>query len=201
MRTIRNNQPATPAKIPGPASRLGFRGFPLKHTSTFDTLNLLYRDHHRWLRGWLRHKLGNAEDAADLAQDAFMRVLRSRNAPEIREPRHYLATIAKGLMVDLFRRRALENEYLAALAHLPEPEWPSPEVRALAVEALMEIDSMLAGLGNRVRQVFLLSQCDGLTYKEIAAQTGLALRTVNKYMAQAMEHCCLYRLQQGKTTP
>jgi len=173
----------------------------LSQTLTSDTIAVLYQAHHGWLRGWLRHKLGNPDDAADLAQDAFMRVLKARNAPEIREPRHYLATIAKGLMVDLFRRRALENEYLAALAHLPEPAWPSPEVRALAVEALMEIDSMLNGLGNRVRQVFLLSQCDGLTYKEIAAQTGLALRTVNKYMAQAMEHCCLYRLQQGKTTP
>jgi len=46
-----------------------------------------------------------------------------------------------------------------------------------------------------VREVFLLAQCDGLTYREIAAQTGLALRTVNKYMALAMEHCCLYRMQ------
>lgn len=159
----------------------------------------LYADHHSWLHAWLRRKLGNADDAADLAQDAFMRVLRARNALEIREPRHYLSTIAKGLVVDLFRRRALEAEYLAVLAHLPEPEWPSPETRALAVEALMEIDTMLNGLGSRVRQVFLLSQCDGLTYQEIAAQTGLGLRTVNKYMALAMEHCCLYRLLRAKT--
>jgi RNA polymerase sigma-70 factor (ECF subfamily) len=157
----------------------------------------LYCQHHHWLSGWLRHKLGNPEDAADLAQDAFMRVLKARNAAEIREPRSYLTTVAKGLVVDLFRRRTLETEYLAALAHLPEPEWPSPEVRAMAVEALLEIDAMLDGLGRRVRDVFLLSQCDGLTYKQIAVQTGLALRTVNKYMARAMEHCCLYRLQQS----
>ncbi|MBW7902139.1 MAG: sigma-70 family RNA polymerase sigma factor [Rhodocyclaceae bacterium] len=162
-----------------------------------DPLSTLYRDHHGWLSGWLRRRLGNADDAADLAQDAFMRVLKARNAAEIREPRHYLTAIAKGLVVDLFRRRSLEAEYLAALARLPEPEWPSPEVRALAVEALMEVDAMLEGLGSRVRQVFILSQCDGLTYKEIAAQTGLALRTVNKYMAAAVEHCCLYRLQRA----
>lgn len=168
----------------------------MSHAVTSDAISLLYSQHHHWLSGWLRHKLGNPEDAADLAQDAFMRVLKARNATEIREPRSYLTTVAKGLMVDLFRRRTLETEYLAALAHRPEPEWPSPEVRAMAVEALLEIDSMLEGLGRRVRDVFLLSQCDGLTYKEIAAQTGLAVRTVNKYMALAMEHCCLYRLQQ-----
>lgn len=164
-----------------------------------ESLSVLYADHHGWLRGWLRHRLGNPDDAADLAQDAFMRVLKARNAADIQEPRHYLATIARGLMVDLFRRRSLEAEYLAVLARLPEPEWPSPETRALAVEALLEIDAMLEGLGSRVRQVFLLSQCDGLTYKDIAAQTGLALRTVNNYMASAMEHCCLYRLQHMKT--
>lgn len=169
----------------------------MRHAVTSDAISLLYCQHHHWLSGWLRHKLGNPEDAADLAQDAFMRVLKARNAAEIREPRSYLTTVAKGLMVDLFRRRTLETEYLAALTHLPEAEWPSPEVRAMAVEALLEIDAMLDGLGRRVRDVFLLSQCDGLTYKEIAVQTGLALRTVNKYMARAMEHCCLYRLQQS----
>ncbi|MCP2821025.1 RNA polymerase subunit sigma-24, partial [Salmonella enterica subsp. enterica serovar Typhimurium] len=29
----------------------------------------LYRGHHGWLQGWLRRKLGDAMDAADIAQD------------------------------------------------------------------------------------------------------------------------------------
>lgn len=160
------------------------------------TLHTLYSDHHGWLSGWLRRKLGNRFDAADLAQDTFVRVMRARNAQDIREPRQYLATIARGLVVDLYRRRALEEHYLELLASLPEPQWPSPETRALILETLLEIDAMLAGLGGRVRQAFLLSQCDGLTYPQIAAQLGISVRTVNKYMATAMEHCCLYRLHQ-----
>ena len=45
-------------------------------------LHALYRDHHGWLYGWLRRRLGNAADAADLAQDAFLRLLiRPRPAP------------------------------------------------------------------------------------------------------------------------
>ena len=36
---------------------------------------LLYSDHHGWLVGWLRRRLGNPCDAADLAQDTFVRVL------------------------------------------------------------------------------------------------------------------------------
>ena len=38
-------------------------------------IETLYGDHHGWLRGWLRKKLGNAFDAADLAHDTYVRIL------------------------------------------------------------------------------------------------------------------------------
>src|ERR1700756_5510846 len=37
--------------------------------------HVLYEDHHCWLQGWLRRRLGNAADAADLAHDAFLRLI------------------------------------------------------------------------------------------------------------------------------
>ncbi|SDO04684.1 sigma-70 family RNA polymerase sigma factor [Pseudomonas jinjuensis] len=154
-------------------------------------LHTLYSEHHGWLQGWLRRRLDNASDAADLAQDTFFRILKARNAAKIREPRDYLATIAKGLMIDHFRRRSLEQAYLDTLALLPEEEHPSPETQALLFEALMEIDRMLDGLGAKVKCTFLLAQLDGLTYAQIAERQGISLRTVNNHMARAMEHCCL----------
>jgi RNA polymerase sigma-70 factor (ECF subfamily) len=41
----------------------------------------LYTTHHGWLQGWLRKKVGNAFDAADLAQDTFVRLLTAPAAP------------------------------------------------------------------------------------------------------------------------
>src|SRR3546814_4546759 len=59
-----------------------------------DAAHGLYRDHRGWLDGWLRRKLGNACDAADLVQDTFVRVLRHRaELAMVREPRAYLTTI------------------------------------------------------------------------------------------------------------
>ena len=58
-------------------------------------LHALYSSHHGWLQGWLRHKLGNAGEAADLAQDTFVSVLTNGTAPQIREARPFLATIAR----------------------------------------------------------------------------------------------------------
>src|SRR5690606_12072999 len=112
-----------------------------------DPVHGLYRDHHGWLDGWLRKKLGNACDAADLAHDTFVRVLRHRaGLAELREPRAYLTTIAKRLLANHYRRRSLEDAYMEALAALPEPQTPSPEQRALILEALHAIDAMLDAL-------------------------------------------------------
>jgi len=64
-----------------------------------ESIERLYSDHHSWLLGWLRGRLGNAFDAADLAQDTFVRVLLRRPLPPLRQPRSYLSTIARGLVV------------------------------------------------------------------------------------------------------
>ncbi|MCW5618761.1 MAG: hypothetical protein KIS65_06080 [Nitrosomonas sp.] len=37
-------------------------------------IHVLYTDHHSWLYSWLRRKLGNACDAADLAHDTLLRL-------------------------------------------------------------------------------------------------------------------------------
>nr|WP_315244782.1 sigma-70 family RNA polymerase sigma factor [uncultured Albidiferax sp.] len=155
------------------------------------SIETLYGDHHGWLQGWLRRKLGNPCDAADLAQDTFVRVLSKREAPQVLEPRAYLGTIAKGLVADFFRRQSLERAYLDVLASLPAAHLPSAETQAILLEALTAIDAMLDGLPPLVRQAFLLSQLDGMAYADIATQLGISVRTVNNYMAKAIAHCYL----------
>jgi RNA polymerase sigma-70 factor (ECF subfamily) len=158
-------------------------------------VNDLYCDHHGWLKGWLRKRLSNSFDAADLAQDTFVRVIKARSALDIREPRPYLSMIAKGLLVDLFRRRSLEQSWLEALAAMPQEQQPSLEEQAILLQALVEIDRLLQGLGPKVKQTFILSQFDGLTYPQIAERLNISVRSVNNYMAKAMEHCCLMQIQ------
>ncbi|SFP34303.1 RNA polymerase sigma-70 factor, ECF subfamily [Variovorax sp. PDC80] len=151
----------------------------------------LYSNHHGWLQGWLRRKLGCPHNAADLAQDTFVRVLGKKEPVAAAEPRAYLATIAHGLVVDFHRRRALERAYLETLAALPEPQSPSLEERAIVLEALSAIDAMLDGMKPAIRQAFILSQLEGLTYAQIAQRLQVTVRTVNNYMLKALEHCYL----------
>ena len=167
-------------------------------SSRVQTVDSIYRDHHRWLRGWLMNKLGCTERAADLAQDTYVRLLqhgeRTGSLPQIREPRAYLSTIAGRLVYDFFRRQALEKAYLEALQQLPGPVVPSLEEQHQIREALNELDQILNNLQPQVREVFLLSQLEGCTYAEIARQLGISDRTVKRHMAFAFEECIMVML-------
>ncbi|CAH1903822.1 putative RNA polymerase sigma factor FecI [Candidatus Nitrotoga sp. HW29] len=158
-------------------------------------IHILYTDHHSWLYGWLRRKLGNACHAADLAQDTFMRVLTRQQPLYLDEPRAYLSTIARGLVVDHWRRRELELAWLEILAVLPETEEPSPEMRLIFLETLIEIDRLLDSLKPQVRTAFLLAQLDGLTCPQIAEHLGVSLSTVERYIAKALRGCYALRFE------
>jgi RNA polymerase sigma-70 factor (ECF subfamily) len=154
-----------------------------------EAIHTLYSNHHSWLKGWLRRRVDCCEQAADLSHDTFVRVLRAGIAAQIEEPRSYLAKVAGGLVVDFFRRRAIEQAYLGVLAGLPQAEVPSLETQAIVVESLVRIEAMLEGLKPKVREAFLLAQLEGLTYPQIAERLDISLRTVSNYMTLAFDHC------------
>ena len=160
-----------------------------------DSVHTLYSNHHGWLHSWLRSKLGNAADAADLAQDTFVRLLQRRESLELSAPRAFLRTVARGLVIDHWRREELHRAYLEALAHLPEAQTPSPETRELLLELLERIARMLDGLKPKVRRAFLLAQCEGLSHKQIAEHMGISLRSVERHVADALYHCYLLRYE------
>ncbi|MEG0636461.1 MAG: sigma-70 family RNA polymerase sigma factor [Pseudomonas sp.] len=153
----------------------------------------LYHAHHNWLTGWLRQRLGCPHNAADLAQDTFMRLLQARETPELKEPRAFLTTVAKRVLFNHYRRQDVERAYYQALAQLPEELAPSEEHRAIIFETLLELDRLLDGLAPRVKRAFLMAQVDGLSYGEIAAQLNISLATVKRDLNKAAMRCYFAR--------
>lgn len=159
-------------------------------SSASDPITELYSQNHGWLLGWLRSKLGNSFDAADVAQDTYVRVMVSGRLPaQVEQSRAYLVRIAKHLVVDLYRRRRLEHAYTEALMLVPPAHAPSLEEQRIVLETLCQLDAALDRLPVRVREAFLLSQFDGLTYSAIAQQLGVSVGSVRKYMLQAAQAC------------
>lgn len=163
-----------------------------------DALANMYTLHNGWLVAWLQRKFGDRHDSADIAQDTFTRLLANARAhaiPDIREPRAYLTTVARRLMINHLERQSLEQAYLASLQSLPEETVLSVETRAILLETLAQLDALLNELPAKVRTAFLLSQLEGLSYEDIAAQMQLSVRTVTRYMAQGFKQCLRVMLE------
>ena len=161
---------------------------PLNHA-----VHALYTEHHGWLFGWLRKKLGCPHNAADLSHDTFVRILTSRDAlGGMREPRAFLTTTARHLIIDRARRRHLEDTYLRELAltvEMMEQCQQSPEQILVTLEALEQIAFVLDGLALNARQAFLLYFLEGLRQSEIASRLGISERMVRKHLMQALLQC------------
>lgn len=157
-------------------------------------MHTLYSHHHGWLFNWLRKKLGCAHSAADVAQDTFVRIIASRDALlGVSEPRAYLTTTAKRLIVDRARRQVLEQAYLAELSLMADANagFPSPEEILESLQALQQISAALDGISVKAREAFMLHYLDGQTHAAVAAHLGVSTKMVQKYLIQALVACQL----------
>lgn len=165
---------------------MGMAELQLRPQRAFQTL---YRDHAHWLEGWLSRQVRSRCDAADLMQDTFVRIIGRDSLASIESARGYLRTVAHGLLLNHRRRKRLERLYLDALACLPELTTAAPEVSAIALDTLIEIDSKLDGLPPKARQAFLLSKLEGLDHAQIAARLDVSISSVRKYLFAAVRSC------------
>ncbi|MGP1717604.1 MAG: sigma-70 family RNA polymerase sigma factor [Methylophilus sp.] len=152
-------------------------------------LHHLYSHHHGWLKAWLRKKLSCQHAAADLAQDTFVRLIVSEKRPLPEQSRAYLTQIAKGLMIDLYRRQRLELAYQEWLLQLPSVDTPSPEQQVIVLQTLIQFDKVMGQLPGKVRETFMLSRFEHLTYSEIADRLDISVAAVRKYMLKATLAC------------
>lgn len=152
-------------------------------------VHALYSNHHGWLYGWLRKKLGCSHRAADLAHDTFVRLLTREEPVAIQEPRAFLTTVAQRVLANHWRREQIERAYLDVLARVPEALVPSPEEHAILLKTLVEIDCLLDGLPALAKRAFLHAQLDDMTHAEIAAELGISISTVKRHLVRAGTQC------------
>ena len=157
--------------------------------SSIDTRNInhFYQTNHPWLFQLFNRKLSNNADAADLAHDAFIRLMtRPKLFDSNSGARAYLSHMARGMCTDLWRRQQIEYAFYQALAECELEYVQSAEYEYTIIQTLIQVDNMLAKLPEKVARAFWLSQLEGKRYQEIAIELEVSERMVKKYMAQAM---------------
>jgi len=165
---------------------------PAASESRLESVESLYSDHHGWLRGWLRRKLGCHELAADVAHDTFLKILTLQpSISGLREPRAFLTTLASRLMIDNARHQKIEQAYLAELAIVNESTQfaPAPESVLMAIQALHQFSDALEAMPSKARDAFLLHYIEEYSQPEVAQRLGVSIRMVQKYLAQALIQC------------
>ncbi|RQO33536.1 RNA polymerase subunit sigma [Herminiimonas sp. KBW02] len=165
---------------------------PAASDPRLDSVKTLYSDHHGWLHGWLRRKLGCHDMAADLAHETFLKLLAGQIATAgLREPRAFLTTLASRLLIDLTRHQKIEQAYLAELALVMESAdcAPTPESILMAIQALKQFSDVLEDMPPKVREAFVLHYIDERSQPDISKQLGVSVRMVQKYLAQALVKC------------
>ncbi len=150
------------------------------------------------LLGWLRRHLADPAEVEDVLQDVFYElVLAYRLSKPIEQVGAWLFRVARNRLTDLFRRRRTENvgdrePVGAGTVPAWEERLPSREAGPEAVYAhallLDEIDQALAELPAEQREVFLAHEVEGLSFREMAALSGVGINTLLSRKHYAVLH-------------
>ena len=144
----------------------------------------------RSLVRYLRDLLRRREDAEDVAQETYLRLLGAgsleRSEAHIRA---FMFRAATNLAYDRFRQRRTRGPHDDAELLALSDDTPSAE-RVVAMEqAVAIVERTLLELPPRCRQVFLLRTSHEWSYEAIAARLGVSKRTVEREMQTALDAC------------
>lgn len=139
----------------------------------------LFRDHHDRVYRVARRMTGSAEDAEDVLQTVFLRILR-REEPPLRseDAASYLHRAATNASLDLLRRRKAARSESIEDADRFEDHQPRPDVRQEGDEVRAKVRAALAAMNPRAAEIFVLRYFDGYGNREIARLLNTSWSTI-----------------------
>jgi RNA polymerase sigma-70 factor (ECF subfamily) len=158
-------------------------------------LTSAWHEHEAELRGWLRHRLGNAADAEDLLQDVFLKAMRQgERFCAITNARAWLYEVARNALADRLR-------LVRATVALPDDLSADIE-EAAAVDSLAAcLPRVLSELSPEDREAITLCDLERLPQQEYARRKGLSLagaksrvQRARKRLREQLTQACQVRL-------
>jgi RNA polymerase sigma-70 factor, ECF subfamily len=153
----------------------------------------LLRQYERPLYGYIYHLMsGNADDAADLLQETFIKVYRA--LPRIPENVNFpawLYRVARNCCLDEIRRRrrarwtVWDGDQGGAMADRIGGE--DPEQVVLDREGNSDVKAVLARMSHRNREALILRECEGMSCEELGAVFGISRKAVKSMLFRARD--------------
>ena|SRR3984957_5231513 len=151
------------------------------------------------LRNFIRKHVADTSDAEDIVQEVFYELLEAyRLMKPVEHVTAWLFRVARNRMIDLFRKKKPDslNEPVIASEDgdtllledlLPSAE-ASPEAAYARNMLLDALEDAIEELPAAQREVFIAHELTGLSFKEIAAETGLSVNTLLSRKHYAVLH-------------
>lgn len=151
----------------------------------------LFREHNRTLVRFLDAKLQNEQEAREMAQEAYVRLLELGRTGAVGFLRAYLFRIAFNLAMDRIRSRKSRSRLDAAKLQPIEDmfEQSVVEQHVLAADELRMFRTSLDELSETHRQALVMNRVDGLSTAEIGRRLGKSERMVRRYVVHALVYC------------
>lgn len=150
-----------------------------------------YQQNYQWLYSWLNRTLrANKHSIEDIMQDTFLKIfIHADSGEKIKEPRPYLATIAKNIILNQIRRKKIEEDYLRLLAEQEEALDCSPEQIVTVLEILHRVADILARLPERQRLAMIMHYIEEMPQTAIASRFAVSRKTIQLDLAKALLFC------------
>ena len=152
----------------------------------------LFAEHRGALQAFLYRRVRRRPDAAELAQEVYVRLLRVPDIGAIRDPGAYLYTVASNLARDHARRERTEGTVLDVddpLVYEQLAVLPGFAGQLDAEQLVKRLRAVLHQLPPKCHAALVMQYWQGLSYEEIAQRLGVSTHMVKKYLSQAMAHC------------
>lgn len=151
-----------------------------------ELIGKLFREHNRALIKFLMNRLRSSDEAADVAQEAYARMLQLHSPGTVSFLRAFLFKTAANIAIDRLRSRKAETRRTESAFFGGIAAALSTEQSICDAEELRLTTAYIEELPPRHREALLLSRFEPLSTPEIAKRMGVAERTVQHYIVESL---------------
>ncbi len=155
-------------------------------------LPTLFAVHRGELVRYASRILGDASQAEDVVQEAYLRFRAAAETQHVDEPLAYLYRVVRNLSLDFGRRLTRERqsgETWRQQRGEAGDEQPSAERHAAGREELELLARAVDELPERMRNALHLHRVEGCTFQQVADRLGVSVGLAHSLVTQALEHC------------
>lgn len=154
-----------------------------------ERITRLFSEHNESLVRFLSARLHSVQEAKEVAQEAYVRLLSLDDSGAVSFLRAFLFKTAANLAVDRLRTRSRQRQAMTAGLCDELREVTTPDHEAAQAEEAAIVRQLIAELPPKCRHAFLLHRIQGEDFSQIAKQMELSERMVRHYVLRAVLYC------------